>query len=519
MRTINKYRKLFFAISLIAILTSCKESNLDLTNPNDVNIDNFWKSESEALIGLAGVYDAYQYNQLAGQRYRQMEIISDNAQVVNDNGWAALEGSTHNSAVSTILQFWAYNYNVVNRANLVIRKVTDMPLTAITESSKKRIIAEASFLRANAYLDLTALFGDIPFYLEPVNPLGEAKGKTPKAQIWDFLIKDLIDNVIPNLPATVSVAQRGRIRNWASKALLGKYYLYNSKWTEAAAQFKEIIDSKQFSLYPDYARLFTPEGEYSSENLFEIGFIEGGVDAGEAFSVRIDTNLAPIVPSASYTPSANLVESYSAIDGLPITGTNKSPLYNAAQPYVNRDPRLRATIFTNLDRSPTKRYWNNSTTIPFAVKKYTYYSSVQFPNNQGPQNYYMMRYADVLLLYAEAKNEASAPDLTVYDAVTTVRKRAGILPGTNNLYGLKAAMTQAEMRTVIRNERRWEFALEHQRFYDLRRWGIIEQVIVGITPNPRGKKFTSPRDLLWPYPLQEMDNNPILKAEGQNPGW
>ncbi len=511
--------KFVITMIIIIVVVACKKSNLDLNNPNEVVLDNFWKSEAEALIGLAGVYDAYQFNQLAGQRYREMEVITDNAQVVNDNGWAGLETSTHNSSISTILQFWAYNYNVVSRANLVIKNVNEMPITLISESSKKRIVAEASFLRANAYLDLTSLYGNIPFYTEPVNPLGEAKGKTPKVEIQDFIIKDLVDNVIPNLPATIPANQRGRISNWASKALLGKYYLHNLKWAEAALQFKEIIDSKQFSLFPDYARLFTPEGEYSSENLFEIGFIEGGIDAGEAFSVRIDTNLAPIFPSSTYTPSANLVASYPAIDGLPITGANRSPLYNPAQPFLNRDPRLRATIFTNLDRSPARRYWNFTSANSFAVKKYTYYSSIQFPNNQGPQNYYMIRFADVLLMYAEAQNEASGPDLSVYDAITSVRKRAGILPGTNNLYGLKAAMTQTEMRDAIRNERRWEFALEHQRYYDLKRWGIISDVINNVIPNPKLKKFAAPRDLLWPYPQQEIDNNPILKAEGQNPGW
>ncbi|MGV3642401.1 MAG: RagB/SusD family nutrient uptake outer membrane protein [Adhaeribacter sp.] len=505
---------------LLAGLLSCSKNELELLNPNDVTLSKFFTNEEEATIGLAGVYDAFQYRELAGEKLRQLDVIADNAQSQNNIGFSEISTSNHNSAVPVIADFWAYYYNVISRANLVIDRVNGMPESAISEQARKRTTAEAAFLRAYAYLDLTTLFGDIPFYTQPASPFDEGKGKTAKADIHAFIIQDLQTNVIPHLPATTGGTEKGRVTSWAAKALLGKYYLFDKNWPQAAAQFKEVIDSKAFSLYPDYAKLFTPEGEYSPESLFEIGFVEGGTDNGENFSVQVDTTLAPIIPSTAWRPAESLVNSYPAIDGLPIAGTNKSPLYKSGQPYDNRDPRLRATIYTPADVSKSgRKYWNFSNTNKFAVRKYSWYTRTQYQAFQGPQNYYLIRYADVLLMYAEAQNEAQGADASVYEALTAVRKRAGLLPGVAGLYGLKAAMTQAQMRTAIRDERRWELALEHQRYFDIIRWGIAETVLNSIVPNPKNKFFDAPRDYLWPYPQTELDNNPTLKSQGQNPGW
>lgn len=515
----KKILRLCCMVSLVLSLAACNK--LDLDNYNSVTFDNFWKSEADALVGLSGVFDAYQSQGLAGKNYRMFDLLTDNAYPNNLPEWLEIGTSNHNSSNTVIAEFWANYYNVVSRANTVIYQVGAMPESAIKEEARKRIIAEAAFLRAYAYLDLISLFGDIPFYTEPVDPLGEGKGKTPKAEIEAYMINDLKNNVIPYLPATVPPAEQGRITSWAAVALLGKYYLFKQNWADAASVLKEIIDSKAYSLYPDYSTLFTPAGEYSSENLFEIGFIESGLDGGEGFSFQVDTNLAPIIPNSAWRPSDALANSYSAIDGLPISGPNKSPLYKGRSPYENRDLRLRASLYTNADVSPDgRKYWNfNNGNNKHAVRKYSWYTSVQYRNNQGPQNYYMIRYADVLLMYAEAKNEASGPDDSVYDALFAVRKRAGILPGEQNNYGLDLNMTREAMRDAIRDERRWEFALEHQRYFDLKRWGILDSIIANLDPNQRSFVFTSPRDYLWPYPQNEMDNNPKLKAEGQNPYW
>lgn len=518
MNIINGLCKLCI-IAVVVAVSSCGKNVLELENPNEVTLNNFWRTETDAMVGLAGIYDAFQHNNLAAQKYRRFDVPTDNIQSVSQTGFNEIENSTHNPAIETISAFWAHNYDVIHRANVVIDNVSVMPQSAISEAVKKRICAEAAFLRAYSYLDLVSLYGDIPFYTKAANPFDEGKGKTPKSEILTHMTSQLATEVIPNLPQSVAGGELGRITKGAAEALLSKYYLYTGDWQKAASHAKNVIDSKVYTLYPNYEKLFTLAGEYSSENLFEIGFVDGGVDGGETFSVQIDTNLAVIIPNSSMAPTAGLVNSYLAIDGRPISGANASPLYSSANPYANRDLRLRASIYTNADRSPTgKKYWNYNNVNSWAIKKYTWYTNgVQYL--RGPQNYYMIRYADVLLMYAEAKNELSGPDASIYDALILIRKRAGFLVGADGLYGLKANMTKDEMQTTIRNERRWEFAFEHQRYFDLRRWGIIETVIKSINPNPRAKAFTAPRDWLWPYPQDEMDNNPVLKAQGQNPGW
>lgn len=516
-----KVLKKIFHISFLALLMglgSCSKSFLELKNPNDVTLNNFWRTQEDAMVGLAGVYDAFQDQSLAGQLYSRFDVPTDNVQSVNQTGFNEIENSTHNPSIETIGNFWAHNYDVIQRANVVIDNVSSMPQSAIDNAAMKRIVAEAAFLRALAYLDLISLYGDVPFYTHPVTPFDEGKGKTPKTEIYSYLTQELITDVIPNLPSTGS-GENGRVTNGAAEALLGKYYLYEKQWSKAASCFGNIISSDLYALYPDYQRLFTLDGEYSSEGVFEIGFVDGGIDDGEKFSVQIDTTVKAVVPNGIMTPTKGLVESYLCIDGLPVSGPNKSPLYDSKNPYANRDLRLRGSIYTNADQSPEgKKYWNFKNVNSWAIRKYTWYTSGD-EFLRGPQNYYMIRYADVLLMYAEAQNEAVGPDNSIYHALILIRKRAGFLPGANGLYGLADNMTQEQMRTVIQNERRWEFAFERSRYFDLRRWGIIDSIINSINPNPRAKAFTAPRDWLWPYPQSEMDNNPALKSEGQNPGW
>jgi starch-binding outer membrane protein, SusD/RagB family len=521
MNKIYQHKNCIIYFFSILTLLSCSKSDLEIKNPNNVQIDEFYQSETDALAGLGGVYDAYQYAELTASNYRQLEILTDNGQNNSLPEFLEIASSSHTSTNLVVENFWTYSYNVISRANRLIKSVQEMPASSISDQARNRIIAEAVFLRAYAYLDLTSLFGDIPFYLQPVGSDNTPLGKTPKQEIRSTIIAQLVE-AVKNLPPTLGGSEKGRISSWAAKALLGKYYLYQKDWQNASREFKAIIDEKVYKLYPSYSKLFSPEGEYSTESVFEIGFIEGATDNGESFSTQVDTTLAPVIPTGGWRPAESLVNSYPAIDGKPISGADKSPLYVSSKPLENRDPRLRATVYTTLDFSPVdgRKYWNYSNSNKFAVRKYSWYSKTQYANSQGPQNYYMIRYADVLLMYAEAQNEAgTTPDESIYQVLKDIRQRAGILAGANGLYGLKPLMTKDEMRTAIRNERRWELALEHQRYFDLLRWEIAESVLNNITPNPKAKKFTAPRDYLWPIPQLELDNNPTIKAQGQNPGW
>jgi len=505
-------------LTSIICLTACKKSSLTLTDPNNAVQNTYYKSEKEALSGLAGIFDAFQSNNLTGKRYREFDHLTDNATTVqNTGGYLEIENSTHgpqSQLINTV--FWPAYYTVISRANLLISDVTKMDSTTINSASRKRIIAEASFLRDYAYCDLTALWADVPLSLSPLGPFAEPLSRTSKTEIYTKMIDDLLKVIIPNLPLQLTAAEAGRIGKGAAKTLLAKYYLYQKDYANAAIILKEVIESRVYSLYPDYAKLFTESGEFSSESVFEINFNSISVDVGENFSVRIDTAIALVVPSQFWAPIRSLVNSYLCTDGRPVAASTlygtTSPLYVAANPYNNRDPRLRATVFTNADNTPGgKKIWRWTDVNSFAVKKYTSISNVQFISG-GVQNYYVIRYADVLLLYAEAENEASGATANVYSAVNLIRQRVG-------MPNYPAGLTKDQMRSYIRDERRWEFALEHQRYFDLQRWGITGQVVTAASPLAGRKVFTEPRDYLWPYPQNEMDRNPAMNAAGQNPGW
>lgn len=510
-------RKYVYMLLLQAFIgiAACSDA-LNLQDPNNVVEDAFYKSETEALSGLAGIYDAFQSTSLMGKKYREFDHISDNATTVqNTGGWLDFETSAQaptSSLVNTVL--WPAYYTVVSRANSVVEKVSAMTDAQLTEESRKRIVAEASFLRDYAYHDLTALWGAVPFYTTRILSSTTPAGPTEASEIRRWLIQNLHDEVIPYLPEAVENTENGRLRKGAAQALLGKLYLYEKAYADAASSFREVIDSKVYDLYADYSRLFSTQGEFSQENLFEINFSGSSVDAGESFSERIDTSAALVVPNQFWQPIASLVNSYLCLDGKPVAQSawygSPSPLFDAARPHQNRDPRLRAAIYTSDDVSSSGQpLWKFTGISSFAVKKYTTYSNEQFTNG-GPQNYYVIRFADVLLSYAEARNEEVGPDASVYEAVNRIRARVGMPTYPEGL-------TADEMRTRIRDERRWEFAFEHQRFFDLQRWGITGTAVVEAFPDR--KKYEEPKDLLWPYPQNEMDRNAALKEHGQNPGY
>ena len=323
-------RLLVSIILLSAVLSGwgCSK-NIEISNPNQLMERNFWKSEKDALMGLNGVYDAFQHNQFAGKFYREFDNLTDNAITISGANWADIESSFHTPVTGRVLNAWTAYYTVINRANLLIDRVKAMPQDAIGDAARARIIAEAVFLRAYAYQDLTVIWGNVPLYLQPLNAFDEGGAATAKPAIVAAMIKDLEDN-IPLLPVNISGTEKGRIGRGAAIALLGKYYLFNNDFENAATALRPLMAAPYaYSLFPRFDALFTLDGEFSAESLFEINFVSGGIDNGESFSIRIDTMLTPLVPQANWRPTPNLVNSFLCTDGRPV---QNSALYGAVSP-------------------------------------------------------------------------------------------------------------------------------------------------------------------------------------------
>lgn len=297
--------------------------------------------------------------------------------------------------------------------------------------------------------------------------------------------------------------------------------LFNSsndvqKWQAAADAAKAVIDlpGTGYGLYPDYRGLFLPQNENNKEVIFDVQYIFPGL--GTSFDLigkQYNTN----------APLLDLAQAYYMNNGLPISDPASG--YDPANPYSNRDPRLYGTIFFPGDTLMQVKVTNTRFAVTgYGMKKYTIYDKGPAPagqsdlkGGQSETNFIILRYADILLMYAEALNEASGPSPEVYDALNAVRQRVkmpAIDPSVTPL-------TQAELRQIIHHERRIEFAGEGLYYNDIRRWKTAETLLNASIKKYDGSQievrtFDPSRDYFWPIPLTETDLNPNLE---QNPGY
>ena len=498
-------KRLIYTTALLVLLTSCKKSFLD-TVPSDKYIEEtFWKTKEQAEAGLNGTYAVLTNTGFyGGITPIARETYSPNNYAYNNDNNLILSGNQL-SNTATYNSAWNASYRGIGRANNLLQNIAAVPMDSVL---KKRYIAEARFLRALYYFPLWHLFGGAPLILEA--PEFETQSNLPRnttAELLTQILKDL-DEAAADLPLTYSGTEKGRATKGAALALKARALLYASRWSEAATAAKAVIDLKQYSLFSDYRSLFFLENEGNAEVVFDIQY------KVPEFGTGIDVGLDAQNTSA---PTPDLVKDYYAKDGLPVT---TSQLFNAATPYANRDPRLLATVI--VPGSTYKGKVVTATQYPrtgFGQKKYTIYKDNEVPAKQltsgeSELNYILIRYADVLLMYAEAQNEAVGADASVYSAVNAIRKRVGMPDFT-------AGLTQEQMRKEIRHERRVELAGEGLYYYDVLRWKTAEQVLNADVTNASGqrvdtRRFVAQRDYLWPVPSQAIQEN---RALNQNPGW
>ncbi len=384
--------------------------------------------------------------------------------------------------------------------------------------------------------------------------------KTDKNQVVDFLLTEL-DEAARDLPATYSASQFGKATKGAALAIKSRVALYNGRWDVAAQSAKAVIDLNVYQLHPNYGELFSYAGQTSKEIIFSVQYLKG------VQTTTIPRNYLSRMAQgfSNKIPVQALIDSYEATDGLTI---DKSPLYDPKNPFANRDPRLGFTVavpgsvFFNYqfethkdslqvwdyNQTPARRIANTEATHAFATfsgycwRKYTDITDKADVVN-SELNFILARYAEVLLNYAEARIEAGQIDQSVYDAINLVRGRPSVkMP----LFTL--GKSQAELRSIVRKERKYELAGEGLRLFDIRRWRIAEQVMTGPlygripngllatapvidangtpsyvnVPN-RGqmrlieqRQFNPARDYLWPIPQLETEINPQLE---QNTGY
>jgi hypothetical protein len=476
MKTI--YFKFFFPV-VILLLISCGDDFLDKKPLGKLTTANFFETEDHAILATNALYEHMRSWEVHVFSYIGMtDIVSDDADkgsFANDAAFLGeIDDFTFNASNLAPLTVWQGYYQGIFRANNAIENI---PPIDMNNALRDRLVAECKFFRAYFYLNLVRWFGDIPLITHPLDPSEFSQQRAPVADIYAQIEQDLTDAsaVLPE-KSQYSSADLGRVTKGSARGLLARAHLAQGDFANTEKYALEVINSGQYALYPSYLQLFQLAGEHSSESVFEIGSTTGRINSSQYNQVQ-GARGTPNLGWGFNRPSNNLVSSYEQGD----------PRRDATILYPGETlPDGSAVVEDNPDLV-NERY-NQKAWVPL---------SPSGDNFEGQGNLRLIRYADVLLMAAEALNENNNPtDALVY--LNMVRARAR---GTSMVLLPNVTTTDKNaLRTRIWNERRSELAMEQIRWFDLLRQGRAEQVMTGV-----GKNFVSPKHLLFPIPQVEID--------------
>lgn len=509
-------KKILILFCSLFVLSSC-ENALDSTPAAQVSDVNFWKTQADATAGVSSIYDVLQRDYYVYAWAIFNDGLTPNGWIWSDAGLNYVQiakGQPTPALAGAIADKWKSLYKGIFRANLALE---NLPKVTMDETLKTRLLAESRFLRALFYYNLVDFYGGVPILTANLKLGAALPARNTKAEVINFIVTECsdIENV---LPATYIATNVGRATKGAAMMLKAKAYLLNGNFEQAAVVAKQIIDGKAYSLYTNYEAMFsTTAAENNAEVIFDVQYASG---MGEGSP--IDGRFSPLSSFSrgwnAVFPTVEFVDSYEMTNGKAITDPTSG--YNPATPYVNRDPRLDYTVirpggsWRGIPYANISLEGGASTRIGYILRKQAITADAN--RDDSPLNFIVFRYADVLLMYAEARNEATGPDATVYDALNQVRARTGV-----NMPAVTSGKTKEQLRDIIRHERQIELAFEGIYYSDIRRWGIAKdlmnnKVIRSIQGSQLDTRNFIDAFYLWPIPQGEIDLNPGLK---QNPGY
>lgn len=495
----NYYIKFTVVVLMVFFcLTSCKKGLLDVSPPDQLSTTVFWKTEKDADLALTGIY-SYLYAGGGNWACSQYEIM----------GWDPYSGdiyTQHNyggglpattSAITPnsggyVYSYYANNYQAIAAINSFLTNVDKV----LTGDKLKKYKAEAYFMRAFNYFWLAQLFGNVPIVKEDPFKIDfkAPMAKSSRADVIKFVNDDL-DLAIASLPD--DAYGTGHVVKTTAQGYKVRVLLFEKKYAEAAALAKQIINGNKYQLNPNYlSNFYKPDQNSSKEILFSVKFLLPNIK-------HIDAALNVTMQTwGGYLGTQNLIDDYESGD------PRKAMTFflggeTSAQGWPFDDPAV-ATI------------GSGGWLVGFYLPKKWLTPGIRNPDYglQGDNDFILLRFADIKLMYAEAQNEAVGPDASVYKEINDVRARV-------SMAGVTTGLSKDQMREAIRHERRVEFALEGLRYFDLRRWGIATQKINGYVPNPAYAPNTKlkyeDKYEYWPIPQTEIDRN--VPALIQNPGY
>jgi len=497
--------KILGLLFVATVVTSCKKW-LDYDPHEDYKITelDYLASESDYRTMAISVYTPIQW---LNQAVPVGDIASDNSVSGGENASDVLslqqiDDYTHTSVNSTLTELWQAAYEGINRANYLQQyKAANKAGLAVNFAGKEALYGEIYFLRAYYYFHLVRFFGDVPLFTDKRLSLSESKTlqRSPKAEVYKQIELDL-NNAIAALPAIQ--VEKGRATKYAAQALLGKVLLYQNKFDAAAAMLDNVINSNAYSLVSDFGSIFLASGENGPESVFEIQYSNtspyynwGGVTRGQGnlsvqqCGIRGLNGTAAMPYGAGWStnlPAPNLAAAYEAGDKRKDVTVLNIEAYKTANPSFNITYQVapyKNTGLYNQKYLPRKGETSGQVELNYL------------------NNFRTIRFADVLLMAAEAYNRASTPnDAKAQGYINRVRQRAF----GDNLHNITS--TGTTLKQAIWDERRLELAMEGDRFFDLVRTGQAATKITG---------FRVGKHELFPIPQEEISISGIT----QNPGY
>lgn len=521
-------KNILYSFFFIWLLSSCSADFLDRNPLDKPSNEAFWRTEKDAMAAATGCYSDW----CSMSQILYFDCASDNA--YNQYSWEGYWVQAAGLATPSDPGAHYMGYGNMVRYNNFLENI-HRPV--MNEELRQRLTAEVRFLRAFDYFMKVTLYGDVPLVTKVLTIEEANLPRTEKAEVVQFIINELTE-VASVLPLSYSGNNVGRITRGAALTLRARMEIFEHLYEQCAQTCSEIM-GLNYTLFPDYKALFKLANEGNSEVILDVQYVE---------NLSGNWLLGALTPASlggwcSITPTQALVDAYECADGQTI---NESSIFDAKEPYLNRDPRLAATIIAPGNLYEGKRF----DPIDIADLNGDYYAAYGRPKTgylvrkyiddladykdvwDTGTNAIVMRYAEVLLMYAESKIELNQIDESVYSVINDLRIRAQMPIIDQVKYG-----TQTNLREFIRRERRVELAMEGLRWFDICRWRIGEDVMISNvygahlgTVNPKTgalnltdkqilvekRKFDPNKNYLWPIPQTVIDATPAIK---QNPNY
>jgi hypothetical protein len=472
-----KIKKILLVIPILVsvfLFNSCGKDFTSLSPQSQRSSDNYYKSKTDFNTALMGVYSSLQLNGTYRQAYilelgqRSDNLISGGGQSGLAEVFSRLDKFDMLPTANLLEETWSDSYKGIDRANNILARIDNADFD---EALKDQYKGEALFIRSLLYYNLAVIFGNIPLKLKPTNSIKRNLSQVDASKIYGQISGDL-DEAAQLLPENYSADNTGRATSWAAKALEGKVLLTSGNKTKAKTVLKDIVENGPYHLLSNFADIFGPNNKNNAESIFEVQFKSGGIGEGSMYTDMF------------FHPGG---------DNIGVGGGNipEEITESIRDAFESGDKRFPVSV---LDTSASQGNW--------AVPKYDGTTSGPLDDDV---NWIVLRYADVLLMYAEALGEPEG-----YTYINKVRTRAG-------LGSISSSSTETYDEQLL-HERRVELAFEGQRWPDLLRFGEAKKVMAKQLTQQFGNQYTEDQiHLLYPIPQQEIDN-----SEGslkQNPGY